>query len=241
MVVYHRVFEMMSSKPNHALAAVISATECESPSASRGSARPAASRSAVTSGRRGLYRSTTMPATIAPTPHDPEMAPQAEAPPSERTAMTGPSTKKAGSAKLPQACASRLIQYQGRIASSCQPSARSAMNDPGAGSVRGGTRRTARQARLTKKEAASAAKSQPVPKTAMSTPPAAGPATLKKLCGSPSRLLACCSWSFGTVSGTSAVEAGPKNDDAAPYSAAPAPSSQTCACPLSSRAANVAW
>src|ERR1700678_2782802 len=163
MVVYHRVLEMMSSKPNHALAAAMTATEWESPSAIRGSARPVASKSAATSGRFGLYRSTTNPATIAPTPNEPEITPQAEAPPRERTAMTGPSTKKAGSAKLPQACASRLIQYQGRIASSCQPSARSAMNDPGAGSVRGGTRSTARQARLTKKEAASAAKSQPVP------------------------------------------------------------------------------
>jgi hypothetical protein len=216
MVVFHRVFEMMSSKPNHALAVAITATECESPSESSGSARPAASRSAVTSGRRGLNRSMTTPATIAPTPHDPETIPQAAAPPSERCAMTGPSTKKAGSAKLPQACASRLIQYQGRIASSCQPSARSARNDAGAGSVRGGTRSSARQARLTKKEAASPANSQSVPKTAMSTPPAAGPATLRKLCGSPRRLLACCSSSLGTVSGTSAVEAGLKNDDAAP-------------------------
>jgi hypothetical protein len=113
--------------------------------------------------------------------------------------MTGPSTKKAGSAKLPQACASRLIQYQGRIASSCQPSARSARNDPGAGSGRGGTRSSARQARLAKKEAASAANSQPGPNTAMRIPPAAGPPTLKKLCGSPSRLLACCSCSVGTA------------------------------------------
>jgi hypothetical protein len=150
---------MISSKPNHAFAAAITATECESPSAIRGSARPVASRSAATSGRRGLYRSTTNPAAIAPTPNEPEMTPQAAAPPSECTAMTGPSTKKAGSAKLPQACASRLIQYHGRIASSCQPSARSARNDPGAGSGRGGTRSSARQARLTKKEAASARRS----------------------------------------------------------------------------------
>ena len=111
---------------------------------------------------------------------------------------------------------------------------------PGAGTGRGGTRSRARQARLTKKEAASAANSQPGPNAAISTPAAAGPATLKMLPGRLSRLLACCSCPAGTVSGTRAVEAGPKKDAAAPYSAPPTASSQRCACPLSSRAARAA-
>jgi len=126
--------------------------------------------------------------------------------------MTGPSTSSAGTAKFQHACAIRLIQYQGRIASSCQPSARSARNDPAGGADRSGTRSRARQITLTANVAASKANSQPVPKTTMSTPPIAGPPTLKKLFGRSSRLLACCSWSAGTVSGVSPVEAGPKND-----------------------------
>src|SRR5580693_4449177 len=79
--------------------------------------------------------------------------------------MTGPSTKNAGSVKLPQACAHSVIQYQGRIASSCQPSPRSATNDAGGGIARRGTRSSARQTRLTRKVAASTANSHPVPKT----------------------------------------------------------------------------
>src|SRR6202021_3666085 len=143
-------------------------------------------------------------------------------------AMTGPSTNRAGTTKLQQAWASRLTQYQGRMASSCQPSARSTRNDRAAGTGRGGTRSRARQTRLTRNDAASAANSEPGPKTEIPAPPTAGPATLKKLAGSPSRLLACCSSSAGTVSGTRAVDAGLKNDVAAPYSAPPAPSSQKC-------------
>jgi hypothetical protein len=57
--------------------------------------------------------------------------------------------------------------------------------------------------------AASAANSQPVPKIAMSTPPAAGPPMLKKLCGSPSRLLACCSSAGGTKTSAICTTASP--------------------------------
>ena len=128
MAVNQTLFPMIIVKPNAASAAAISATEREQASASRGSARPAMSRSVATSGRRGLTRRAAMPPPTAPAPHDADSTPQAGAPPSERAAMTGPSTNRAGIAKLPQAWASRLTQYQGRMASSCQPSARSARN-----------------------------------------------------------------------------------------------------------------
>ena len=62
---------------------------------------PAMSRSAATSGRRGLTRRPTMPPATAPDPHDADRAPQAAAPPRERAAMTGPSTNRAGTTKLP--------------------------------------------------------------------------------------------------------------------------------------------
>src|ERR1700684_3140682 len=216
MVALNMLFDHTTSNANTTSAAVISATEWANASASGGSAISVVSRVATMSGRRGLTRSATRPPAIAPTPNPAEMQPQADAPPSERAAMTGPSTKNAGSVKLPQACAHSVIQYQGRIASSCQPSPRSARNDAGGGIARGGTRSSARQTRLTEKVAAATANSQRVPKTAMSTPPAAGPPMLKKLCGSPSRLLACWSSAVGTVSGTSAIDAGLKNEVAAP-------------------------
>src|SRR6202035_2539034 len=133
MVEVNMLFDHTTSNANTTWAAVISATEWENASVSGGSAIRVVSRVATTSGRRGLTRSATRPPAIAPTPHPAEMKPQADAPPSERAAMTGPSTKKAGSVKLPQACATRVIQYHGRIASSCQPSARSAVNDAGGG------------------------------------------------------------------------------------------------------------
>src|ERR1700744_4167934 len=113
MAANHTLLETDKVNPNSALAAASSATECPGPSASSGTAKQAASTSANTSGRRGRTRSATTPPPIAPSPHPAEMTPQAQAPPSDRAAMTGPSTKNAGSAKLPQACASRLIQYQG--------------------------------------------------------------------------------------------------------------------------------
>src|SRR3984885_15143605 len=156
MVELNMLFDHTTSNANTTSATVISATESENASASGGSAISVVSKVATTSGRRGLTRSAIRPPPIAPTPHPAEMKPHADAPPSERAAMTGPSTKKAGSVKLPQACATRVIQYHGRIASSCQPSARSAVNDAGGGIGRGGTRSSARQARLTKKVAASA-------------------------------------------------------------------------------------
>ena len=89
---------------------------------------PARSRSAVTSGRRGLTCRPARPPATAPAPQAADSTPQAAAPPSERAAMTGPMTNRAGMTKLPQAWASRLTQYQGRMTSSCQPSARSARN-----------------------------------------------------------------------------------------------------------------
>ena len=52
--------------------------------------------------------------------------------------------------------------------------------------------------------------------------------------------MACCSWSAGTVSGVSPVEAGPKNDAPIPYSTAPTAISQTCARPVSSSTASTA-
>ena len=222
------------------MAAQISGTERENASASSGSAPRVSSRFPTTSGRRGLTRSTNSPAATAPTPNEAEISPQAVAPPSDRAAMTGPSTSIAGIAKFQHACAIRLIQYHGRIASSCQPSARSARNDPAGGSDRGGSRSIARQITLTTNVAASKANSQPVPKTAMSTPPTAGPPTLNRLCGRSRRLLACCSWSAGTVSGVSPVEAGPKNDAPIPYSTAPTAISHTRAWPVSSSTASTA-
>src|SRR3984885_8958084 len=124
-------FDHPTSNANTISAAVISGTQSENASASGGSAISVVSRVATTSGRRGLTGSAIRPPPIAPTPKPAEMKPQAEAPPSERAAMTGPRTKKAGSVKLPQACAHSVIQYQGRVAGSCQPSPRSATNDAG--------------------------------------------------------------------------------------------------------------
>src|ERR1700733_13845593 len=118
MVELNMLFDHTTSNANRTSATVISATESENASASGGSAISVVSRVATTSGRRGLTRSATRPPAIAPTPKPAEMKPQAEAPPSERAAMTGPSTKNAGSVKLPQACAHRVIQYQGRVAGS---------------------------------------------------------------------------------------------------------------------------
>src|SRR5579863_6320568 len=139
MVDVNMLLDHTTSNANTTSAAAISATEWENASASGGSAIRVVSRVATTSGRRGFTRSATRPPAIAPTPHAAEMKPHADAPPSERAAMTGPSTKKAGSVKLPHACASSVIQYHGRIASSCQPSARSAVNDAGGGIGRAGT------------------------------------------------------------------------------------------------------
>src|SRR3984885_1322307 len=151
MVELNMLFDHTTSNANTTSATVISATESENASASGGSAISVVSRVATTSGRRGLTRSATRPPAIAPMPKPAEMKPQADAPPSERAAMTGPSTKKAGSVKLPQACAHSVIQYQGRIASSCQPSPRSATNDAGGGIGLRGTRNSARHTRLTTK------------------------------------------------------------------------------------------
>src|SRR6201996_8679018 len=133
MVAVNMLFDHTTSNANTTSAVVISATEWENASASGGNAISVVSSVATTSGRRGLARSATRLPAIAPMPKPAEMKPQAEAPPSDRPAITGPSTKKAGRVKLPQACATSVIQYQGRIASSCQPSPRSARNDAGGG------------------------------------------------------------------------------------------------------------
>src|SRR5580700_3180501 len=116
MVDVKMLFDHTTSNANTTSAAAISAAERENASASGGSAIRVVSKVATTSGRRGLTRSAIRPPPIAPTPHPAEMKPHADGPPSECAAMTGPSTKKAGSVKLPQACAISVIQYQGRIA-----------------------------------------------------------------------------------------------------------------------------
>jgi hypothetical protein len=79
------------------------------------------------------------------------------------------------------------------------------------------------------------------PSVATITPAIAGPSTEATLLVSASSALAGWSWSAATVWGSNAVEAGPKNATAAPYTAWRAASSQTRADPLSSRAALAPW
>ena len=105
------------------------------------------------------------------------MSPHAAGPPSDRSAIRGPRTKK-----LPMPIAlviaycAEMSQTQRRVRNSSQPSINSRANAFRAARTFGSTTRTARRRiALTKKLAASIAIASPGPNAATSTPPTAAP------------------------------------------------------------------
>ena len=242
MVDEHMLFDHTTSNANTTCAAAISATECENASASGGSAIRVVSRVATTSGRRGLTRSADQAARDRPdTPPRRDEAPGGRA--AERARGDDRAEHEEGGQREvaagvreqgdPVPGADReLVPALGEVGHERRGRRASSAAAPAAAPGRPGSRRRRRRRRRT------ASRSR--------RPRSARRRRRARRCRRSSAAARAGCWpaavaSVGTVSGTSAVEAGSKKDVAAPYSAAPTASSQTCACPVSSRTASVAW
>jgi len=148
------------------------------------------------------------------------MIPQAPAPPSERCATSGPSTQIPAPPRFPRAKTTKLFQSHERDVTSRQPSTSSRRKFSDTARAAWGMRSATRNPALATKLAESIPKTQPGPTVATRRPDTAGPNRLVALWVSPSSAFAFCSRAGLTVCGTSPVDAGPKNAEAAPNVAA---------------------
>ncbi len=183
----------------------------------------------------------TRPPISAPTPIAASTVPHAAAPPSERSATTGPSTLHAPHTMFPKAAPATNVQTQVIPGTHSSPRA----GRPGTWSLRaappparaGPTRNSA----LTANVAASIASAQPAPTVAISTPAITGPAISPPDIAVARTPLASIRRSGGTIAGSRPVAAGLKNPLAAPVRPERTASIQTSATPPISSAAIAPW
>ena len=165
-------------------------------------------------------------------------APQVAAPPSSRSATTGPSTPQAPKVRFMIDAHSTKVHTQVVRLNVVQPSRRSSQNPLAARATRPGTRTPSSSSPLAAKVVASTASAQPAPTTATSTPAATGP-PISPADSSVARMpLACWSFCAGTIAGSSPVEAGLKKPVAIPVRPVSSAMLQTSAAPAITSAAS---
>ena len=154
------------------------------------------------------------------------------------SATTGPSTATAPvNAAFRTANCSTTIHTQERLVNSRHPSRRSAIIDVRGAAARSGRRSREKNAAAAANAAASTASPQPGPTEAIRMPPAEAPRIVPPLSPRRSSALAERSWSGGTVSGTSAADAGRLTPATAPLRMLNTINAGTVADPVTTRAA----